>query len=45
MDFVHGKDSVVKLDNAAGSLTNIAAFVNNVDYRETAGFADTSVLV
>ena len=31
MAFVHGKSSVFKLDNASGSLTDISAFVNNVD--------------
>ena len=28
MAFVHGKDSVFKLDNASGSLTDISSFVN-----------------
>ena len=44
MAFVHGKDSVFKLDNASGSLTDISAFVNNVDFPETADVAETSVL-
>ena len=44
MAFVHGKSSVVKLDNASGSLTDISAFVNNVDFPETADVAETSVL-
>ena len=44
MAFVHGKDSVFKLDNSGGSLTDISAFVNNVDFPETADVAETSVL-
>ena len=44
MAFVHGKNSVFKLDNASGSLTDISAFVNNVDFPETADVAETSVL-
>ncbi len=44
MAFVHGKNSVMKLDNASGSLTDISAFVNNVDFPETADVAETSVL-
>ena len=44
MAFVHGKNSVMKLDNASGSLTDISAYVNNVDFPETADVAETSVL-
>ena len=44
MAFVHGKSSVFKLDNASGSLTDISAFVINVDFPETADVAETSVL-
>ena len=44
MAFVHGKSSVFKFDNASGSLTDISAFVNNVDFPETADVAETSVL-
>ena len=44
MAFVHGKSSTFKLDNASGSLTDISAFVNNVDFPETADVAETSVL-
>ena len=44
MAFVHGKNSVFKLDNASGSLTDISAFVNNVDFPETADVSETSVL-
>ena len=44
MAFVHGKNSVFKLDNASGSSTDISAFVNNVDFPETADVAETSVL-
>ena len=44
MAFVHGKDSVFKLDNSGGSLTDISAYVNNVDFPETADVAESSVL-
>ena len=44
MALVHGKSSVFQLDNASGSLTDISAFVNNVDFPETADVAETSVL-
>jgi len=44
MAFVHGKDSVFKLDNSGGSLTDISTYVNNVDFPETADVAETSTL-
>ena len=31
MAFVHGKDSIFKIDNAGDSLTDISAYVTNVD--------------
>ena len=44
MAFTHGKDSVFKLDNASGSLTDISSFVNNVDFPETAEVSETTTL-
>ena len=44
MAFTHGKDSVFKLDNASGSLTDISSFVNNVDFPETADVSETTTL-
>ena len=44
MAFVHGKDSDFRIDNASGSLTDISAFVTNVDFPETADVAETSTL-
>ena len=44
MAFVHGSDSVFKIDNASGSLTEISSFVNNVDFPETADVAETTTL-
>jgi hypothetical protein len=44
MAFVHGKDSVFKLDNSGGALTDISTYVNNVDFPETADVAETSTL-
>jgi len=44
MAFVHGKDSVFKLDNSGGTLTDISSYVNNVDFPETADVAETTTL-
>ncbi len=44
MAFVHGKDSVFKLDNSGGTLTDISSYVNSVDFPETADVAETSTL-
>ena len=44
MAFTHGKDSVFKLDNASGSLTDISTYVNNVDFPETADASETTTL-
>ena len=44
MAFTHGKDSVFKLDNASGSLTDISSYVNNVDFPESADVSETTTL-
>jgi len=44
MAFVHGKDSVFKVDNSSGTLTDISTYVNSVDFPETADVAETSTL-
>lgn len=44
MAFVHGSDSVFKLDNSGGSLTDISSYVNNVDFPQTADVAETTTL-
>ena len=44
MAFVHGKDSVFKLDNSGGSLTDISTYVNSVDFPQTADVAETTTL-
>eukprot|EP01050_Picozoa_sp_SAG11_P036669 SAG11_NODE_14070_length_626_cov_1.263757_1_plen_70_part_10 len=44
MAFVHGKDSSFKLDNASGSLTDISAYVNSVDFPQTVDLAETTTL-
>ena len=44
MAFVHGKDSVFKIDNSGGSLTDISAYVNSVDMPQTVDVAETTVL-
>ena len=44
MAFVHGKDSVIKIDNSSGSLTDISAYVNNIDFPISADVAETTVM-
>ena len=44
MAFVHGKDITFKLDNASGSLTDISAYVNSVDFPQTVDLAETTTL-
>ena len=44
MAFVHGKDSVFKLDDSGGALTDISTYVNSVDFPETADVAETTTL-
>ena len=44
MAFTHGKDSVFKLDNSGGALTDISTYVNNVDFPETADVSETTTL-
>ena len=44
MAFTHGKDSVFKLDNSSGTLTDISSYINSVDFPETADVAETTVL-
>lgn len=42
MAFVHGKNSTIKVDNAAGTLTDISAVTNSVDLPRSVDTADTS---
>ncbi len=42
MAFVHGKNSVIKVDNAAGTLVDISAVTNSVDLPRSVETADTS---
>jgi hypothetical protein len=44
MAFTHGKDSVFKVDNSSGTLTDISSYVNNVDFPETVDIAETTTL-
>jgi len=44
MAFTHGKDSVFKLDDSGGTLTDISSYINSVDFPETADVAETTVL-
>ena len=42
MAFGHGKNGVFKLDNAAGALTDLSAYIDNVDYPEDIEAAETT---
>lgn len=42
MAFVHGKNSVIKVDNAAGTLVDISAVTNSVDLPRSVDTAETS---
>jgi hypothetical protein len=44
MAFTHGKAAVCKLDNGAGTLTAITAYVDNIAFNQTGDVAETSVL-
>jgi hypothetical protein len=43
MPFVHGKTAVFKVDNSAGSLQDISAYLDNVDFPITADTAEVTV--
>lgn len=43
MAFGHGKAGVFKLDNSAGTLTDISAYCDNVDYPESVDEGETTV--
>lgn len=40
--FVHGKDTDFRVDNAAGALTDISAFLTNVDFPDAVESAETT---
>lgn len=42
MPFTHGKDAIVKLDNAAGTLTDISTYVDSITFNPVADIAETS---
>ena len=42
MAFVHGKTAVFKIDNSGGSLTDISAYCDNVDFPLTADTAEVT---
>jgi hypothetical protein len=41
--FTHGKNTVVKLDNGAGTLTDITAFLNSASFERLREMAETTV--
>jgi len=42
MAFTHGKNTVFKIDNSGGTLTDISAYVDNVDFPQTVETAETT---
>lgn len=42
MPFGHGRLGVLKIDNSAGSLTDISSYTTNVDYPESIDTPDTT---
>lgn len=44
MAFAHGKDSSFKLDNAGGVLTDLGAYVTNVQVPKQIAMADTTTI-
>lgn len=44
MAFVHGKGGVFKIDNAAGTLQILTAFVDNIDWNNTVDTAETTTM-
>jgi hypothetical protein len=42
MAFAHGKGTVISVDNPAGSLVNISAFTDTVDFPQTVDTAETT---
>jgi hypothetical protein len=43
-NFTHGKNGKVRLDNAAGSLTDITTYVDSITFNPTSDIAETSTL-
>jgi hypothetical protein len=42
MAFAHGKFASIKMDNAAGTLFDLSAISNNIDYPESYGTGETT---
>ena len=42
MAFKHGKNTVFKVDNSGGSLTDISSYLNSVSFPRTIETAETS---
>ena len=42
MAFVHGKNAYIRLDNSAGSLTDLSSITNEISYSQSIETADTS---
>lgn len=44
MAFVHGKGAVFKIDNAAGTLQVLTAFIDSVDFNNTVDVAESTTM-
>ncbi len=44
MAFTHGKGTVFKIDNAAGTITALTSFVDSVDLKHSVGVAKTTTM-
>jgi hypothetical protein len=44
MPFVHGKGSVFKIDNSAGVLQTLTAFIDSVDFSNSVDVAETTTM-
>lgn len=42
MAFVHGKSAVFKIDNSGGTLTDISAYCDNIDFPQSVETAETT---
>lgn len=42
MAFVHGKSAVFKIDNSSGTLTDISAYCDNIDFPQSVETAETT---
>jgi hypothetical protein len=44
MAFVHGKGAAFKIDNAAGTLQTLTAYIDNIDFPQTVDVAESTTM-